>query len=135
MFGFITFFKEAGQAIHDNITLLHYCKSESQDSGKVSSVLVSMDRSEFYLYDYATCSTVASIFMVKQEDMHFGKVACAAALFIKKEYRGKPMVNRMVRDLMGAYAKANGCAYYQRSKHLTPYIQLLITKEVPHGRY
>lgn len=124
------FDREADQPVADVKYVRGYCAVTEQDYSLVSRVLESADRTEIYLFDHYTIQSIATVYMCAFEDMHHGEVGATLALFVTPEYQNDRMVTKWTHKVITEWCKKHGIKKYQRSKHIDPHRQLIITKEV-----
>lgn len=92
------------------------------------NVIVSLDRTEYVLTDRDSGEILGGFILARQEDMHYGEVVVVVAHYIRHKTAG---AHRAFVDMVSEYGFEYDCKYYQRSRHIAPNKQLIITKEVP----
>ena len=120
--------RKDGQGIVNYDALDLYCELYNQKPAKVSNVLTSFDRVEYYIYN-KDGEILGSFFLTACEDMHHGKVAVLAAHWIRPKARCKEL-HRLVMWYVKRFCATHGIRKYQRTINVSSSRQLLITKEV-----
>lgn len=110
-------------------TLSLYCSNEGQRDGWVKEVLEACPRVEHYIKK-PDGETVGVFFLMYTLDMHHGYVAMLAAHWTHELYRGNRDINQLTLMYIREFCREYGCSKYQRSKHLSPTVQIQFTKEV-----
>ncbi len=90
------------------------------------AVLRSLPRVEYVIWNEAR-QPIGSFILSVQEDMHYGKVCVVAAHYMKQASRE---ANELFMWYLKRFCETFGCKYYQRSRHVSPNRQLIITKEI-----
>lgn len=99
---------------------------KSNDYNRMYDVLHSLARVEYNIWD-GSKRPIGSFILTVQEDMHYGKVCVVAAHYMTKRSRE---ANKLFMWYLKRFCDSYGCKYYQRSCHVSPNRQVMITKEV-----
>lgn len=118
-----------GECVVEQDTLQLYSQIQSQHLSNTHEVLSSCPRVEYYIKD-SEGSTVGCFMLMHSLDMHHGPVAVFAAHWISPMHRRKPEIHRLVMWYLKRFCTTFGVTKYQRSRHLSPTVQIQITKEV-----
>ena len=121
--------RRACQPIVEQRTLANYAALEHQDANKVSEVLTSLDRCEYYIKT-TDGVTVGSFFLTSMMDAHHGKIAVLAAHWVDKPFRNEREIHRAILWYVKRFCTTLGLTKCQRTVNLSSSRQLLITKEV-----
>lgn len=123
---------DTNEQIAERETLQLYCKSQQMENyeGHVREVLQSAPRREHYIKRTSDGVTVGSFFIMYALDMHHGYIALLSAQWVHPMYRNQRVIQQLTKAYIREFCREYGCAKYQRSKHLSPSIQIQITKEV-----
>lgn len=119
----------ACRPIVEQRTLAKYAEMEQQDANKMSEVLTSLDRNEYYIKNKQGV-TIGSFFLSAMLDAHHGKIAVMTAHWIAEEYRNEREIHRAILWYIKRFCQTLGLKKYQRTVNLSSSRQLLITKEV-----
>ncbi|WVX92109.1 host specificity protein A [Aeromonas phage phiA014S] len=127
---FVEYHKRSdGQAIVEYDTLETYCQIQGQPKQHVADVLTSCPRVEYYVKDDSG-KTVAVFFLMRTIDMHHGPVAMFCADWVHPMHRRNRQIHKLRMWYLKRFCETFGTKKYQRSRHLSPTVQIQITKEV-----
>lgn len=121
--------RDADMDIVENDVMQRYCQVQSQSANRVSEVLESCPRVEYYVKDREG-NTVAVFFLMYTLDMHHGPVAMFCADWVLPLYRRNREIHKLRMWYLKRFCQTFGVTKYQRSKHLSSNVQVQITKEV-----
>lgn len=110
-------------------TLWHDPKSVDAQRNRTNDVISSCPRVEYYVKD-SEGKTVACFILMRTLDMHHGETALFCADWIHPAHRRKREIHELRKWYLKRFCTTFGLKKYQRSKHLSPTVQIQITKEV-----
>lgn len=96
---------------------------------RMKEVFRGLPRVEYVLW--LNDKPVGSFILIKSEDMHYGDVCQVMAHYtnhIPKEYKAE--AHKLFMWYLKRFCNDYNCKFYQRSRHVSPNRQLIITKEV-----
>ncbi|MGL5707882.1 MAG: hypothetical protein ACRDDF_06420 [Aeromonas sp.] len=117
------------QGIVEYDTLETYCRIQCQPKQHVADVLTACPRVEYYVKDDSG-KTVAVFFLMRTIDMHHGPVAMFCADWVHPMHRRNRQIHKLRMWYLKRFCETFGTRKYQRSRHLSPTVQIQITKEV-----
>lgn len=127
---YVEYHKRASEtAIVEKDVVSHYCTVQSQNANRVTEVLESCPRVEYYVKDKEG-TTVAVFFLMHTLDMHHGPVAMFCADWVTPLLRGNREIHKLRMWYLKRFCQTFNVTKYQRSKHLSSNVQIQITKEV-----
>lgn len=118
-----------GQTVVEFDTLDTYCKVQGQSRTYTLDVLTSCPRVEYYIKDDEGM-TIAVFFLMHTLDMHHGPVAMFCADWVHPAHRKVREIHKLRMWYLERFCSTFNVKKYQRSKHLSPTVQVQITKEV-----
>lgn len=121
--------RDSGFGIVEPDTMQTYCRVQCQNVVHVTEVLESCPRVEYYVKD-GEGKTVAVFFLMYSMDMHHGPVAMFCADWIHPMHRRNREIHKLRMWYLKRFCSTFNVKKYQRSKHLSPTVQIQITKEV-----
>lgn len=121
--------RDADMAIVEDDALKTYCTIQGQHITNTREVLESCPRVEYYIKDREG-KTVGVFFLMYTLDMHHGNVAMFCADWVMPLYRKDRELHKLRMWYLKRFCSTFGLKKYQRSKHISPTVQVQITKEV-----